>query len=74
MQDIADISAQLLGRQVQVVLNPVNPMAKDLGAMMDWFQSGRYVADTSRQREVFGPPRTAKDAVARLITSLGHRV
>ncbi|UKA64666.1 SDR family oxidoreductase [Arthrobacter sp. FW306-04-A] len=74
MQEIADISAQLLGRQVQVVLNPINPMAKDLGAMMDWFQSGRYVADTSRQREVFGLPPTAKDAVARLITSLGHPV
>ncbi|WAH97172.1 SDR family oxidoreductase [Arthrobacter sp. MMS18-M83] len=74
MQEIADLSAQLLGRQVQLVLNPINPMAKDLGAMMDWFQSGRYVADTSRQREVFGPPPTAKDAVARLITSLGHPV
>lgn len=74
MQEIADISAQLLGREVQVVLNPINPMAKDLGAMMDWFQSGRYVADTSRQREVFGLPPTAKDAVARLITSLGHPV
>lgn len=77
MQEIADISAELLGRQVQLVLNPINPinpMAKDFGAMMDWFQSGHYVADTSRQREVFGPPPTAKDAVARLITSLGHPV
>lgn len=74
MQEIADISAQLLGRQVQVILNPSNRMPKDLGAMMDWFRSGRYVADTARQREVFGPPPTARDAVARLITSLGHAV
>ncbi|MEV8148244.1 SDR family oxidoreductase [Arthrobacter sp. NPDC080073] len=76
MQDIADISARMLGREIQVVVSPisaVNPMAKDLEAMIDWFGTGRYVADTSRQREVFGPPPTAEDAVARLLTSLGHK-
>ncbi|MFK4297270.1 uncharacterized protein YbjT (DUF2867 family) [Arthrobacter sp. GAS37] len=75
MQDIADISARMLSRPIQLVvspISPVNPMAKDLGAMIDWFGTGRYVADTSRQREVFGPPPTAEDAVARLLTSLGH--
>ncbi|MGO4857774.1 SDR family oxidoreductase [Arthrobacter sp. 2MCAF14] len=77
MQDIADISARMLGRQIELVLtpmNPLNPMAKDLRAMIDWFGTGRYVADTSRQREVFGPPPTAEDAVARLLTSLGHKL
>ncbi|GAA5197760.1 SDR family oxidoreductase [Arthrobacter gyeryongensis] len=77
MQDIADISGQILGRKIELVLtpmNPLNPMAKDLGAMIDWFGTGRYVADTSRQREVFGPPPTAEDAVARLLTSLGHKL
>lgn len=77
MQDIADLSARMLGREIQVVVSPIspaNPMAKDLGAMIDWFGTGRYVADTSRQREVFGPPPTAEDAVARLLTSLGHKL
>jgi uncharacterized protein YbjT (DUF2867 family) len=87
LQDIADISGRLLGEQVRVrsvpagvlrvagtLLAPVNPMAKDLSAMIDWFQTGRYVADTTRQREVFGTPPTAEDAVARLIESLGHTV
>ena len=77
MQDIADISARMLGREIQLVvtpISPVNPMAKDLGAMIDWFGTGRYVADTSRQREVFGPPPTAEDAVARLLISLGHKL
>jgi uncharacterized protein YneF (UPF0154 family) len=49
-------------------------MAKDLAAMISWFQTGRYVADTTRQREVFGAPPTAEDAVRRLIASLGHAV
>jgi uncharacterized protein YbjT (DUF2867 family) len=87
LQDIADISGRLLGEQVRVrsvpagvlrvagtLLAPVNPMAKDLSAMIDWFQTGRYVADTTRQREVFGTPPTAEDTVARLIESLGHTV
>ncbi|WP_370872981.1 SDR family oxidoreductase [Arthrobacter bambusae] len=74
MQDIADISTRLLGRQVQLALSPMNRMGPDLEAMMEWFQTGRYVADTSRQREVFGPPPTAEDAVARLLTSLGHQL
>ncbi|MBB6402803.1 SDR family oxidoreductase [Arthrobacter sp. AZCC_0090] len=73
MREIADIAARLLRTPV-TVLGPTTPMAGDLGAMMDWFQTGRYVADTTRQREVFGPLPTAEDAVARLLTSLGHVV
>lgn len=87
LQDVAEISGRLLGKRVRVrtvpagllhtvgtVLGPVNPLAKDMAAMIDWFQSGRYVADTTRQREVFGAVPAAEDAIARLITGLGHLV
>ncbi|WP_461173658.1 SDR family oxidoreductase [Arthrobacter sp. Z1-9] len=87
MQEFADIAERLTGGEIRVrsvpvgllraagrVMGPVNPMAKDLAAMISWFQTGRYVADTTRQSEVFGPPPTAEDAVRRLITSLGHAV
>jgi uncharacterized protein YbjT (DUF2867 family) len=87
MQDIADIATGLLGEQIRVrsipaplihiagrVLGPVVPMVKDMAAMFDWFQTGRYVANTSRQHQVFGDVPTAEDAVARFITSLGHTV
>jgi len=87
MQDVADISGRLLGRRIRVrtipgrliraagsALGPVNPMIKDMGAMAAWFESGRYVADTGRQREVFGPVPTAEDAITRLIKGLGHAV
>ena len=40
--------------------------------MLGWFQTGQYVADPTRQREVFGQVPTAEDAVGRLIRSLGH--
>jgi hypothetical protein len=41
---------------------------------MRWIQSGRYVADPSHQREVFGQVPTAEEAIARLVGSLGHTV
>jgi uncharacterized protein YbjT (DUF2867 family) len=87
MQDVAGIAGRLLGKRIRIrtiptglihaigtVLGPINPMAKDIAAMAGWFQSGRYVADTTRQREIFGAVPTAEDAIARLVTSLGHPV
>jgi uncharacterized protein YbjT (DUF2867 family) len=87
MQDVAGIAGRLLGKRIRVrtiptglihavgtALGPINPMAKDVAAMAGWFQSGRYVADTTRQREIFGAVPTAEDAIARLVTSLGHTV
>jgi hypothetical protein len=38
-------------------------MVKDMNSMLVSFKTGKYVADTSRQAEVFGPPPTAEDAV-----------
>jgi uncharacterized protein YbjT (DUF2867 family) len=87
IEEIAQISGRLLGQQIRVrsvpaglinaagaVVGRFNPMAKDLVAMMRWFQTGRYVADPSRQRQVFGEVPTAEDSIARLIGSLGHTV
>jgi uncharacterized protein YbjT (DUF2867 family) len=87
MREIAKIAGDLLGQPVRVlavpsgVLNPatavvgrLNPMVKDLGAMLRWFQTGRYCADTTRQGEVFGPVPTAEEAIARLLRSLGHPI
>jgi uncharacterized protein YbjT (DUF2867 family) len=87
VEEIALISGQLLGQQIRVrtipaglintaatVVGMFSPMARDLGAMMRWFQTGRYVADPARQREVFGEVPTAEDAISRLVRSLGHKV
>ena len=87
MQDVAEIAGRLTGQTIRVrsipagllrlagaMLAPVNPMAKDLSAMIEWFQTGRYVADTTLQRQFFGAVPTAEDAIRRLITGLGHTV
>ncbi|HKU12664.1 SDR family oxidoreductase [Sinomonas sp.] len=83
MKDIADIAGRLLGKRIRVRSVPTgvidtagrllaNPMVKDMASMIDWFQTGRYVADTRRQREVFGVVPTAEDAIGRYVTALGH--
>jgi uncharacterized protein YbjT (DUF2867 family) len=87
MQEVAGISGRLLGRQMRVrtipagvingastVVGRVNPMIRDMGAMMRWFQTGRYVADPARQREVFGEVPTAEEAIAKFVRGLGHTV
>jgi uncharacterized protein YbjT (DUF2867 family) len=87
MEEIAQISGQLLREKIRVwsipaplintagaVVGKFNPMIKDMTAMMRWFQTGQYVADTTRQREVFGQVPTAEDAIGGLIRSLGHTI
>jgi uncharacterized protein YbjT (DUF2867 family) len=87
MQEIAQISGRLLGRKMRVrtvpmwLINTVgtvagrfSPMVHDMGQMLRWFQTGRYVADPNRQREVFGDVPTAEQAIAEFVTRLGHKV
>jgi uncharacterized protein YbjT (DUF2867 family) len=85
VQELAQISGDLLGEQIRVLAIPTpvvdtatsvigrfNPTIADMGEMLRWFRTGGYVADPTRQAEVFGPVPTAEDAIGRLIRSLGH--
>src|SRR3982074_533182 len=40
----------------------------------DGFSPGEYVAETHRQREVFGPPPTPEQAIAGFLSELGYTV
>ncbi|HSU34300.1 MAG TPA: SDR family oxidoreductase [Propionibacteriaceae bacterium] len=84
MRRLADLLADQLGRPVKVrsipgpimraglaVVGRFNRPVADLGAMMRYFQTGRYVADPRRQTEVFGPVPTAAEAVGRLLRDAG---
>lgn len=86
--EIAAIASRLLGRPVVVVPPGVGSagagtgaadrrawtMSADMRAMVAWFDSGEYVADPTRQGEVFGAVPTPEDAVARFLVGLGHRL
>ena len=87
IQEVAQVAGRLLGHEIRVrsmpagvingissVIGKVSPMVNDMGAMLRWFQTGRYVADPTRQREAFGDVPIAEEAIARLVQRLGHTV
>lgn len=83
MREVADIATRLVGRKLAVASLPTwamramglfVPQMKDLAAMVDWFATGRYVADTRRQAELFGAVPTAEDAIARFAERMGQSV
>ncbi|SDB87159.1 Uncharacterized conserved protein YbjT, contains NAD(P)-binding and DUF2867 domains [Raineyella antarctica] len=86
VEEIARIASRLTGLDIAVGGAPGVPgttsetapdrpaMNADMRAMVAWFDTGRYVADTTRQGQVFGEVPTPEEAIARLAVSLGHRV
>lgn len=54
------------------VTSRIVPMVSDMASMVAWFETGKYVADTTRQEQVFGPVPTPEDAIARLAARFGH--
>jgi hypothetical protein len=87
IQEVAELSGRLVGREIRVrtipagvinglsaVVGRVSPMVNDMGAMLRWFQTGRYVANPTRQLDVFGNVPTAEQAIATFVQRLGHPI
>lgn len=85
MQEGAELASRLANKKIGVLSLPTGLLLRigkisgksgsrmrDMGAMAAWFGTGRYVANTSRQTEVFGPAPTPEDAIARFAAQLGH--
>jgi len=83
MREVADLMGHRAGRKIKVwavpsavvraagaVVGRFNPVVKDMAAMFGWFDTGRYVADSSRQEQLFGPVPTAEDVLARFTDEL----
>ncbi|WP_416964225.1 SDR family oxidoreductase [Streptomyces sp. Agncl-13] len=83
MREVADLMGHRAGRKIKVwavpsvvvraagaVVGRFNPVVKDMAAMFGWFDTGRYVADPSRQEQLFGPVPTAEDVLARFTDEL----
>ncbi|XAS70140.1 SDR family oxidoreductase [Micrococcaceae bacterium Sec5.1] len=57
-------------RFIGAMAGRIKPIIQDMTAMFVWFDTGRYVANTRRQMQLFGPPPTAEDVTARLAHEL----
>jgi nucleoside-diphosphate-sugar epimerase len=80
-RELADLAGRILGSDLELMeIDPAqirrpgmsDEARNDLLAMFEYFRSGRYVANTQRQAEVFGSLPTAEDAMRRRLAALGH--
>lgn len=60
----------VVGRAAAVVVGRYKPVVADMAAMFSWFDTGRYVADTTRQEQVFGPAPSAEHTIGLLTAEL----
>jgi hypothetical protein len=87
VEDVADIARQQLQKHLRTTVIPggplsalgtligwANPYVDEMSKMFRWFQSGEYMADIGRQREVFGPPPAPEQAIAGFLRELGYPV
>lgn len=71
--EYAALIGRLLGRVVQVAPMQGGAASRndDMIAMFRFFQTGKYVADTRRQAELFGPVPKVEDAARQMLAGLG---
>lgn len=71
--EYAALIGQLLGRPMRVAQMPGGrgDRSEDMMAMLRFFQTGKYVADTRRQAELFGPVPKIEEAAREMLAGLG---
>ncbi len=71
--EYAELLGKLLGRPMQAapMQGGGRALSEDMMAMFRFFQTGKYVADTRRQAELFGPVPKVEDAARRMLAGLG---
>ncbi|MCD4853441.1 SDR family oxidoreductase [Arthrobacter sp. AK01] len=85
IQEAAEVAGRRAGKPIKVMTVPAGaiaglgkvtskilPLVGDMASMVAWFETGKYIADTTRQEQVFGPAPTPEDAIARLAARYGH--
>lgn len=83
MREVAEVIGARAGRKIRVWPVPsavarvagaiggrFMPLIGDLAAMFRWFDTGRYVADTRRQAQLFGPVPAAEESLAQFSDEL----
>ena len=67
--ELAEMLGRLMGRSLQPVMMPFR--GDDMEAMVRFFQTGKYVADTRVQAELFGPVPKMEEAARKILADLG---
>jgi uncharacterized protein YbjT (DUF2867 family) len=67
--ELAELVGGLLGRKLETVTMPARDA--DLSAMVEFFQTGKYIADTRVQSELFGPVPKIEEEARQMLAEFG---
>lgn len=67
--ELAELLEKSLDRKLQLIEMPGRD--PDMTAMLNFFRSGKYVADTKLQGELFGPIPKVDESVRRMLSEFG---
>jgi uncharacterized protein YbjT (DUF2867 family) len=67
--ELAELLGRLLKRKLETP--PIRGLDADMSAMVEFFQIGRYVADTRVQAELFGPVPKIEEEARRMLSEFG---
>jgi uncharacterized protein YbjT (DUF2867 family) len=80
-EELAEVFTKVLGRPVKPggagmlrtfrLIGPLIPRMRDFAAMFAFFATGKYVANTALQTELFGPAPRVEDAARKLVNEAG---
>lgn len=69
--ELIELLSRLMGKSLQPAPRPAGAVSADMMAMFQHFQTGKYVADTHLQGELFGPIPRIEDSARKMLEGFG---
>jgi uncharacterized protein YbjT (DUF2867 family) len=69
--ELIELLSRLMKKPLQAAPMPAGGVSPDMLAMFQYFQSGKYVADTRRQGELFAPVPKIEDSARKMLADFG---
>jgi uncharacterized protein YbjT (DUF2867 family) len=69
--ELIELLSRLMGKALQPAPRQTTGVSPDMMAMFRYFQTGKYVADTRVQTQLFGPVPRIEDSARKMLTEFG---
>jgi uncharacterized protein YbjT (DUF2867 family) len=69
--ELVELLSRLMKKPVRAAPTPAGGVSPDMLAMFRYFQTGKYVADTRRQGELFAPVPRIEDSARKMLADFG---
>lgn len=69
--ELIELLTRLMDKPIQPASPPAGEVSPDMVAMFQYFQTGKYVADTRQQAELFAPVPKIEDSARKMLAEFG---